>query len=41
MLMFLLFQTFAVSLLNQVKPRSMTVSPDTQSWFHFGKWIML
>ena len=39
MSLFLFFQIFAVSLVKQVKPRSMTVSPDTHNWFWFRKCI--
>jgi len=40
MWLFLLFlcQIFAVSLVKPVKPRSMTVLPDTRNWFRFCKW---
>jgi len=34
-----IFQTFAVSLLKLVKPRWVTVSPDTGNWLWFCKRI--
>jgi len=38
LLLLLPFQTFEVSLVKPVKPRSMTVLRDTLNWFRFRKW---